>query len=104
VEFLLIRVLSPRTERATMWRHDETKDFTNVLFATSDAAYFLKTDIPEPMAPQPWEYFTAFFCSEAGALCRYLEMPKNNISELVSITHLLRQTSLEFGKCKNDPV
>ena len=42
------------------------------------------------------------FCWETGALCRYLckEMPKKNVSELVSITNLLRQTSLEFGNCK----
>ena len=32
LEFLLMRVFSLRTERATLWRHDQTKDFTNCAF------------------------------------------------------------------------
>jgi len=38
------------------------------------------------------------FCIQKQVLCA--DIAKKKMSELVSITNLLRQTSLEFGNCK----
>ena len=100
LEFLLITVLSPRTERATMWRHDQTKDFIDCAFRHLRRCILLENWHPGAHGTTTVGRLHCIFCSETGALCRYLEMPKNNVSELVSITNLLRQTSLEFGNCK----
>lgn len=93
-------VFSPRTERATMWSYDQTKDFIDCAFRHLRGCILLENWHPGAHGITTVGKLHCIFCSETGALWRYLEMPKNNVSELVSITHLLGQTSLEFGNCK----
>ena len=83
-----------------MWSYDQTKDFIDCAFRHLRRCILLENWHPGAHGTTTVGRLHCIFCSETGALCRYLEMPKNNVSELVSITHLLRQTSLEFGNCK----
>lgn len=72
------------------------KTSLSVLFATSDAACFLTNDTAQPMTWTPLENFRDFVFRNRCSV----QILQKKMSELVSITNLLRQTSLEFGNCK----
>ena len=85
-----------------MWRHDQTKDLTNCAFRhlrrrcmLLDKWHRAAHDWP------PLENFRDFvFRNRCSVQISLQRNAKKNVSELVSITNLLRQTSLEFGNCK----
>lgn len=105
MEFLLFfLVFSPQTQRATMWRHDQTIDFSHIQLCFSPPQTLHASWELTPR--NPWHRHRGktslhfLFRNRCSVQTSLQRNAKKNVSELPSIPNLLSQISLEFGNCK----